>query len=113
MSSRSVPILTIAKQRGSRLWPFSANVQKHLLQERSAKPKFAGSIPPAPSTPFSDERCHAASLLKAKVCRDRTALAARLYRTGVGTIRRECLDHLIVLNQHSLFRRFRQFHEYY
>jgi transposase InsO family protein len=31
----------------------------------------------------------------------------------IGTIRRECLDHVIVLNQHSLSRHLRQFLEYY
>jgi len=31
----------------------------------------------------------------------------------IGTIRRECLDHVIVLNQHSLCRHLRQFLEYY
>jgi transposase InsO family protein len=31
----------------------------------------------------------------------------------IGTIRRECLDHVIVLNHHSLFRHLRRFLEYY
>jgi len=31
----------------------------------------------------------------------------------IGTIRRECLDHVIVLNQHSLSRHLRRFLEYY